>query len=177
MKSLWNCKSVYKALNFACKAFGVKYPIFDKNRKNYTEHFMAVALNAVNFTTDENVNHEFMLIVAILHDILEDTDITYSDLKNKFSFEVANAVKSLSRNEELPFEEQIPDCLNRIKSQPKEVAIVKMADRLYNIRERYLGWTLEHQEMYKKEAQLVCNELGYASINLKNALQQAIEEY
>jgi len=31
--------------------------------------------------------------------------------------------------------------------------------------------------MYRKEAQLVCDELGYASENMRKALQQAIDEY
>ena len=177
MENLWNCKEIYKAVFYATKAFGKKYPSYDENKKSYTAHFTSVALNSINYTANEKLNHEFMLVVAILHDVLEDTDITYQDLINDFNIDIADAVKTLSRDERLPFNEQIPDCLNRIKNQPKEVAIVKMADRLYNIRERYNGWTKEHQDMYKKEAQLVCDELGYASINMKKALQLAIDEY
>lgn len=177
MNSLWNCKKIYKAVYFATNAFGNKYQMFNPEKKNYNAHFFSVALNAINFTYEDDIDREFMVTVAILHDVLEDTDITYNDLLNEFGFNIANAVNSLSRNEKIPFNEQIPDCLNRIKNQPKEVAIVKMADRLFNIRERYKAWDLERQEMYKKESQLVCDELGYASDNMKKALQLAIDEY
>ena len=125
----------------------------------------------------DDINREFLLTVAILHDVLEDTSVSYKQLEEEFGIEVAKAVKALSRNEDIPFDEQIPDCLNRIKQQPKEVSIVKMADRLYNIRERYNAWDFQRQEKYKKEAQLVCDELGYASENMRLALQKAIDEY
>ena len=52
-----------------------------------------------------------------------------------------------------------------------------MADRLYNIRERYNKWDFERQEKYKQEAQQVCDELGFASENMCKALQMAIDEY
>ena len=65
----------------------------------------------------------------------------------------------------------------RIKKLSKEVAIVKMADRLFNIRSRAKMWSKEKQEKYKLEAQYICNELGYCSENLKKVLQQAIDVY
>ena len=177
MNSLWNCKNIYKAVFYATDAFGKSNPIYNPNKKSYTAHFTSVAFNSINYTSLDEVDKEFMITVAILHDVIEDTSVTYKDLIREFGVKVADAVQALSRNEKLPFNEQIPDCLNRIKSQPKEVAIVKMADRLYNIRERYAGWSKEQQNLYKKEAQVVCDELGFASENMREALQQAINEY
>ena len=38
-------------------------------------------------------------IIAFLHDVLEDTDVTFEELASAFSIEIASAVKILTRNE------------------------------------------------------------------------------
>ena len=143
----------------------------------YATHFFGVALNALNFASCEELDKTFLLTLAMLHDTLEDTDATYQELADEFGKNVADGVMALTRNEDIEFEKQIPDCLTRIKKQPKEVAIVKMADRLFNIRKRFTGWTQEKQNAYIKEAQFICDELGYACENLKQVLQNAINKY
>ncbi|MBQ8615604.1 MAG: bifunctional (p)ppGpp synthetase/guanosine-3',5'-bis(diphosphate) 3'-pyrophosphohydrolase [Clostridia bacterium] len=177
MENLWNKEAIYKAVFYATHAHNRAVPIYDPNKKSFTAHFTLVALNALNFSMNEDIDREFLMTVAILHDTIEDTDVTYEDLKNEFSTKVADAVKALSRNENVEYYHQIPDCIERIKNQPKEVAIVKMADRLFNIRERYSKWTKEKQDKYKIEAQHICDELGYACGNLRLELQKAIDKY
>ena len=39
----------------------------------------------------------FYRIVAYLHDVIEDTDYTYEDLKEEFNLEIANAVLELTK--------------------------------------------------------------------------------
>lgn len=177
MNSFWNSKQIYKAVFYATHAHNRAVPNYDPNGKSFTAHFTCVALNALNFSLDEDIDREFLVTVALLHDTIEDTDVTYDDLKTNFGVKVAEAVKALSRNEEIDYYKQIPDCIERIKKQPKEVAIVKMADRLFNIRERYAKWTKEKQDKYKAEAQFICDELGYNCEQMKNELQRAIDEY
>lgn len=69
------------------------------------------------------------------------------------------------------------DSISRIKKQPTEIAVVKLADRLFNLHIKVPTWSPEKQESYKKEAQLICDELGYASETLRSQLQKAIDEY
>ena len=177
MDKFWNKEEIYKVVFYATHAHNRAVPNYDPNKKSFTAHFTLVALNALNFSLNENIDHEFLMKVAILHDTIEDTDVTYQDLKKEFGKKVADAVLSLSRNENIEYSLQIPDCIERIKLQPKEVAIVKMADRLFNVRERYNLWTKEKQDKYKLEAQYICDQLGYACENLKKELQKAIDKY
>lgn len=177
MKNLWQKEEIYKVVLYATEAFNRKYQIYDENRKVFTAHFTLVALNALNFSMEEDVDREFLMKVAILHDVIEDTDVTYEDLVKEFGKKVADGVLSLSRDEKIEYEKQIPECIERIKRQPKEVAIVKMADRLYNIREPFITWSKEKIAKYKIESQFICDELGYACENLKNELQTAIDNY
>ena len=173
----FNKDIVQKALFFASIKHGEQKMGRPPKQIPYVTHFCGVALNVINFASCEQVDKTFMLTLALLHDTLEDTITTHEELVQEFGVRVADGVKALSRNPELPLEKQIPDCVERIKGQPKEVAIVKMADRLINIRKRFSGWTKEKQDAYKIEAQFICDELGYVSKNLKQALQEAINKY
>ena len=47
------------------------------------------------------------MTVAILHDTIEDSDVTYQDLVENFGVKVANAVLALSRDESVEFDKQI----------------------------------------------------------------------
>jgi len=69
------------------------------------------------------------------------------------------------------------DSLNRIKQQPFEIAIVKIADRMFNIRDRVDSWSEEKQEQYKEEARLISAELGELFLPAKEALEEQIEKY
>ena len=69
------------------------------------------------------------------------------------------------------------DSLNRIKQQPFEIAIVKIADRMFNIRDRVESWSEEKQEQYKEEARLISAELGEMFLPAKEALEEQIEKY
>jgi (p)ppGpp synthase/HD superfamily hydrolase len=64
------------------------------------------------------------MIVAVLHDVVEDTDITLDDLRmNEFSAEIVTAVDALSRREDESYEAFI----DRIALNPLAVR-VKLGD-------------------------------------------------
>lgn len=176
MKYLWNKEVVYETVMYAMK---VHKNLSMKGNEDipFSGHFVNVMLNAINFVDGEDVDRTLIIQLSLLHDSIEDAGLSYEELFNKFGKDVAEGVFALSRNESLAYENQIADCIERIKKLRKEVAIVKMADRLFNIRNRAKNWTKEKQNRYKVEAQLICDELGYCSSNLKKALQQAIYVY
>ena len=176
MKCLWSKEKVYETVMFAMEVHK-NLSMKGNNEIPFSAHFVNVMLNAINFIEGENVDRTLIIQLALLHDSIEDVGLKYEDLESRFGKTVADGVLALSRDENISYEKQIPDCVERIKLQPKEVAIVKMADRLFNIRARALSWTKEKQDRYKVEAQFICDELGYCSQNLKQALQQAIDIY
>lgn len=175
---MWTNKKFLDALFFATKAHEsqrMQYP----DDMPYSAHIYGVLQFAVKGCVEGNDDPDWDLLVqcALLHDTIEDTDTTYAMLENKFGKKVADGVLALSKNPELDKDIQMTDCIKRIKNQPKEIAIVKLADRLFNMRGKVLNWSEEKQEYYKKEAQLICDELGYGSLELKSQLQRAIDNY
>lgn len=71
--------------------------------------------------------------VAILHDILEDTDTTYDDLLSKFGKVVAHSVSLLSKPKDLPYEIYIRVIKDSGDQYAKAVKIADLHDNLDSI--------------------------------------------
>jgi GTP diphosphokinase / guanosine-3',5'-bis(diphosphate) 3'-diphosphatase len=80
------------------------------------------------------------IVTAILHDTLEDTSATYDELKSKFGKEVAdlvNGVSKLTRIESQTVEGKQAENFRKLllaMSEDIRVLLVKLADRLHNMR-------------------------------------------
>jgi len=68
-------------------------------------------------------------IVALLHDVIEDTDVTYDDLREQgFSEEIINSIRLVTKTKEI----NIDEYFKRIKADPVARA-VKIADLTHNM--------------------------------------------
>ncbi len=174
---LWDSKKFNDAMFFAVKAHEnqkMKYP----SDMPYAAHIFGVCQTAINYVEkDVNLNWDLLVQVALLHDSIEDTEVTFSDIKINFGEAVAKGVWALSKDEKIEKNKQMEACIKKIKNSPKEIAMVKLADRIFNIRGRVPTWSKERQEFYKQEAKYICDNLGYASSGLKAALTDAISNY
>lgn len=80
------------------------------------------------------------IVTAILHDTLEDTAATYQDIEKKFSKEVADLVEGvtkLTKIESQTFEGKQAENFRKLllaMSEDIRVLLVKLADRLHNMR-------------------------------------------
>ena len=73
-------------------------------------------------------------IAWILHDILEDSDVTEWLISEKFGQNVASIVKANSKNNSLPKPEILEDIVKRCHEYGKFALVVKMADVYDNFR-------------------------------------------
>jgi (p)ppGpp synthase/HD superfamily hydrolase len=105
----------------------------------YTVHLAAVVAIAAEFAgPGDDLDH--VESVAWLHDVLEDTDTDYSDLRDTFGEDVASSVYSLSdpeganrRERKAKLHERLQG-LNREHATARACLLVKAADRLANVR-------------------------------------------
>ncbi|MBQ9897999.1 MAG: HD domain-containing protein [Ruminococcus sp.] len=79
------------------------------------------------FHVAEQMNDEYSTCAALLHDIVEDTDITIARLEGEFPPEVTEAVKALTHEEGVDYIEY----LRQIAENPIAKA-VKLADIAHN---------------------------------------------
>ena len=75
----------------------------------------------------EQMDTEEECIVALLHDVVEDTDVTLEELEKEFSKTVIDALKLLTHDKDTDYFEYI----EKIKSNPLAVK-VKLADLKHN---------------------------------------------
>ena len=167
---MYDLKKANKALLFAVRAHAgqkMQYP----NDVDYSAHIFGVALTAINFMEDKNLDNDLIVVVALLHDTLEDTSTKYEDLAFEFGKDVADGVLALTKNSNLSKGKQMEDSLNRIlRLNKKEIAIVKLADRCFNTNEKVPTWPKEKQLRYLEESKLICEKIGHFCLPLKNKI-------
>ncbi len=112
----------------------------------YITHPLYVALYLSNLSMDIET-----IVSAILHDLIEDTEITYKDLKKEFGKEVADIVDGVTKLDKINYnskEEAKADAIRKMviaMAKDIRVLILKLADRLHNIE------TIEYLNEWKKE--------------------------
>lgn len=188
MASEWLPDVYIRAYRFAAKAH------WSRNKKQlvpgtdipYLMHFSMVAMEVIAALENEaGLNGNLAVQCALLHDTIEDTHATYDDLAESFGRGVADGVQSLSKDETLgrglPEQQrksrQMTDSLERIKQQPKEIWIVKMADRVTNLQPPPAYWTPEKINRYREEALQIHLKLKAASCYLADRLEEKIKHY
>ena len=101
----------------------------------YITHPLAVA----NILADMRMDHE-SLIAALLHDVIEDTGVTKNQISRRFGRTVASLVDGVSKLSEIETAsraEQQADSFQKMTlamSKDIRVVLVKLADRLHNMR-------------------------------------------
>lgn len=118
----------------------------------YIYHVKQVVKIAQDLGFDDNI-----LVACALHDTLEDSELSYNDIKKAFGAEVAEIVycvtDELGRNRTERKFKTYP----KIKANWKAV-IVKICDRIANISQSS-KYNQSLFEMYRKEHDLFCSSL------------------
>lgn len=119
----------------------------------------------------------FAVQVALLHDVLEDTQTSFDEIEQTFGLDIAKAVQALTKNDVLEKADKMPDSLQRIKALSREVWAVKLADRITNLQKPPAHWSLLKIQEYKKEAAIILQELAGSNAYLENRLKEQIAAY
>jgi guanosine-3',5'-bis(diphosphate) 3'-pyrophosphohydrolase len=137
-----------------------------QNRKSgepYITHPLHVALYLCELNFDKET-----IAAALLHDLIEDTDISYEDIKKEFGEEVADIVDGVTKLDKIKYssnEEAKADAIRKMviaMSKDIRVLILKLADRLHNIQ------TIEYHQDWKQEK--IANETLYVYAPLAHRL-------
>ena len=95
----------------------------------YITHPYAVGLILMDAGCSES-----LVIAGILHDTVEDTDLTLECIRKNFGNHVAEIVDGCSENKSLRWRERKSECIEALKTATTEVCIVTCADKLHNLR-------------------------------------------
>ena len=116
------------------------------NGEPYFNHPVDVAAILTELRLDDAT-----IVTALLHDTIEDTDVTYADIEERFGVEIAELVEGVTKLSKLALvsraraqAENFRKLLMAMARDPR-VLLVKMADRLHNMR------TIHHLKPEKRE--------------------------
>ncbi|MBQ2714687.1 MAG: bifunctional (p)ppGpp synthetase/guanosine-3',5'-bis(diphosphate) 3'-pyrophosphohydrolase [Clostridia bacterium] len=127
-----NRKLILKAYDFAKSAHQGQYRM---SGEEYFTHPCHVAEVLVNLNFDAAT-----IVAALLHDVLEDTNVTDEEMRNEFGDEVLALVEGVTKLDKLQFksaeDEQAENLRKMFFAMAKDirVLIIKLADRLHNMR-------------------------------------------
>ena len=184
MQNQWSREKYFKALKFAAEAH--KDQLMPGTDLPYVVHVSLVAMEILAALAEESVDRPNLAVqCALLHDCLEDTYVVYDEIVSQFGSYVADGVLALSKDGAIGISEdehkrkwmQLEDSLHRIKQQPKEIWMVKLADRITNLQPPPSHWNDEKIERYKQGAELIHKELAQASEYLGQRLRMKIDRY
>ena len=139
----------------------------------YIVHPVAVAAILVDLCMDYQ-----SIIAALLHDTVEDTEMTYDDVKNEFGDKVANLVEGVTKLGKVPLgtkdkeEVQAENIRKMLLAMAEDirVMIIKLADRLHNMR------TLEFMREQKRRDKALETLEIYAPIAHRLGIRTLKEE-
>jgi GTP pyrophosphokinase len=146
-------------------------------KEPYIHHIIRVAGYCILYVDgDQNLIQQ----IAYLHDVIEDTDVTYENLKNLFSDAVAEGVFDLTNlytKENFPAfkrHERKRKEIDRLANCPKIIQQIKLCDRLDNVHSLLYGdkfW----QTRYKDETLYMLEKIGNSQEYLANLIEKLIK--
>jgi (p)ppGpp synthase/HD superfamily hydrolase len=175
---MFSQENYIEVLNFAALAHGEQ-----KTPKGlpYIAHITCVAMEVINACEKSQLEQnktDLAISCALLHDVIEDTNITYDEIYVKFGDKIANGVEALTKDKtKSTKQEQMKDSLERLLAQPYEIQMVKLADRITNLGIPPKHWDNEKMKKYQEEASLILSCLKNSNVYLAKRLEEKIEEY
>lgn len=166
-KNNWraNTRLVSKAYNYALTNHGDQ---IRKSGEPYIVHPVQVAYTLANMELDEST-----ICAALLHDVVEDTQMTHADIVKEFGEEIADMVDGVTKLGKLKYtslkEQQVEDYRKMFLAMGKDIRVIliKLADRLHNMRtlkyltrDRQIANAQETMDLYAPLA----NRLGMYSL-------------
>ncbi|XP_076544757.1 metazoan SpoT homolog-1 isoform X1 [Osmia lignaria lignaria] len=163
---------IMQCVNFAA----IKHK--DQRRKDsegtpYVNHVIGVA----NILIQEgNVHDPVVILSALLHDTVEDTNTTFEEIEAQFGTEVCNVVKEVTDDKSLPKQERKRLQIENAPKNSHKAKLVKLADKLYNLRDLEknppVGWSPERIKEYFKWAKAVIDGCRKTNSNLETELDK-----
>ncbi len=164
----YDLPTIQKALEIACTAHEGQ---LRRSGEPYIIHPVAVAKIIINLGMDSE-----SVVAALLHDVVEDTYISDADVRKLFGADIAVLVDGVTKLGKVPLssrEEVQAENLRKMllaMSQDIRVIIIKLADRLHNMR------TLNFMEEQKRRDKALETLEIYAPIAHRLGIRAVKEE-
>jgi (p)ppGpp synthase/HD superfamily hydrolase len=172
----WSQDNYIEALRYAAISHGEqKVPDTDIP---YLFHIQLVTMEIIAaLPHEEDLDEDLAIRCALLHDLIEDTDTRYENILYLFGEKTARGVMALSKDPSVEKEKRLLHSLERIQKEPREIWMVKMADRISNLQKPPGSWSRKKISGYLEDSYLIHEKLKEGSSYLSARLRNKIDEY
>ena len=174
MQKVDNTAQLLKAISFAAKKHAAQKRK-GADEEPYINHVLEVAnlLANVGQVTDFDV-----LIAAVLHDTVEDTATTATEIDEKFGANVGKMVMEVTDDKSLPKAERKLLQIEHAPHLSDGAKLIKLGDKISNIRDVTEnppdGWSLNRRIEYVNWGEQVINGLRGVNANLEKYFDELI---
>jgi myo-inositol-1(or 4)-monophosphatase len=168
---------ISKALEYATKVH--EGQVRKGTKRPYIVHPIEVGDIVAAMTDDEEV-----ISAAYLHDTIEDCEgVTREILADLFSERVAAIVAQESEDKSKTWMERKSNTIQRIRSAPREVQMIGLADKLSNMRDIDRDYPVMGEELWNRFRMKDKDTIGWYYKGIRDALEDtfrgnpAYEEY
>lgn len=145
----------------------------DPEETPYINHPIGVANILV---TEGKISDPDVIQAALLHDTVEDTDTTLDEIEKHFGVVVRGIVAEVTDDKSLPKMTRKQLQIEHASKSSYEAKLVKLADKLYNLRDLLQctpkGWSEERVQEYFLWASKVVKELQGTNKELEEELKK-----
>jgi len=145
----------------------------------YIAHPIAVGTILLNYNAPIEA-----VVAGFLHDVVEDTDVSLSEIEDKFGSEVTALVGHVTEDKSLPWRERNIQLANQYRKAPLEAKLVGCADKFDNLRSYDTPDAYPWGKVQSKEKQawkygifLEALVLGPASLVRHELFQETVAAY
>ncbi len=140
----------------------------DAEASPYINHPIALARV---LSIEGGVDDSVVLVAALLHDTIEDTETTYDELTEQFGNEIADVVREVTDDKSLLKPERKQLQIEHAPHLSRAAKLVKLADKIANLRDVAdhppSKWPLERRREYFDWAKRVVDGLRGAHARLE----------
>ncbi len=164
---------VFKALQFAAQKHR------DQRRKGpEAEPYINHPIALVHVLWHEaGVHDAVVLVAALLHDTIEDTDTTAEELEREFGAEICQVVCEVTDDKSLPKQERKQGQIDHAHGLSDRAKLVKLADKICNLRDLAAStppdWSLQRQQEYFTWAKQVVDQMRGTHPRLEDLFDNA----
>ncbi|KAI9221543.1 HD-domain/PDEase-like protein [Blastocladiella britannica] len=137
----------------------------------YINHPLGVAALLAN---EAHVDKLPVLMAAILHDTVEDTDTSHDELVTHFGAEVARIVAEVTDDRRLASADRKRAQVEMAAKKSADAQLVKLADKCYNLRDLCrqvpVGWTVARVQQYFAWSKSITDQIKHVNPHLERLL-------
>lgn len=126
------------------------------------------------------INDSEILMAAVLHDVVEDTDVTALDIAGRFGKRVASIVLELTDDKTLSKEERKRLQLLSTETLSPEARLIRICDKICNVHDILYAppgnWTIERRIDYLNWAEAVVNKIRGTNETLEKRFEGLMKE-